>query len=149
MTGIKTVGHGIAVGGEAVWKGIKWLGGQVVDKITGVFERVMQWITRLPERVARLVLDLWEAREKDASCGRLSGGSHWAISSTGATSFKWLATLAVACLRVGLGGGEIIETIADSNQIQHPGKLTGGEVAAAASVFGSSIPFQPGPPRHA
>jgi hypothetical protein len=135
-SGIKAVGHGIATAAGAVWEAVKWFGNQFVDKVTGIFERVMHWITRLPERVARLLVGLWEgvktlrpwALEWWASLGKVG---------TWGGFLKWLGA---RILELGelLGVGEIAETLADFIKF-NTRKMTGAEVAAATSVFGSSI----------
>ena len=134
--GIKAVGLGVASAAGAVWSGLQWLGGQLVDKVTGVFERVMHWITRLPERVARLVLGIWEG-VKALKPWALEWWKSLGSISTWAGFLKWLATHFLELADIA-GVGEIAETLADFIKF-NTRKLTGAEVAAAASVFGSSV----------
>lgn len=137
-SGLKAIGHGIATVGEAVWKGAKWLGGQFVDKVAGVFERVMQWITQLPARVARVVRDLWEA-VKSLRPWALEWWKSLAHIDTWGSFLKWVGTLVLHLFELG-GGGEIVETLADLIKF-NTRTLTGAEVFEASSVFGSSIDF--------
>jgi len=137
-SGIKTIGHGIATVAGAAWKGIQWLGSQLVDKVAGVFERVMHWITQLPARVARVVLDLWEA-VKSVRPWALEWWKSLVHIDTWGSFLKWVATLVLHLFELG-GGGEIVETLADLIKF-NTRKLTGAEVFQAASVFGSSIDF--------
>jgi len=137
-SGIKAIGHGIATVGEAVWKGAKWLGSQFVDKVAGVFERVMQWITQLPTRVARVVRDLWEA-VKSLRPWALEWWKSLADIDTWGSFLKWVGTLVLHLFELG-GGGEIVETLADLIKF-NTRTLTGAEVFEASSVFGSSIDF--------
>lgn len=137
-TGIKAVGSGIATVAGAAWKGIKWLGNQLVDKVAGVFERVMHWVTQLPARVARVVRDLWEG-VKSLRPWALEWWKSLANIDTWGSFLKWTLTLVLHLFELG-GGGEIVETLADLIKF-NTRKLTGAEVFEAASVFGSSINF--------
>ena len=137
-SGIKAIGHGIATVAEAAWKGIKWLGNQLVDKVAGVFERVMHWITQLPARVARVVRDLWEG-VKSLRPWALEWWKSLAHIDTWVKFLKWVGTLVLHLFELG-GGGEIVETLADLIKF-NTRKLTGAEVFEAASVFGSAIDF--------
>ena len=137
-SGIKAIGHGIATVAGAAWKGIKWLGNQLVDKVAGVFERVMHWITLLPARVARVVRDLWEG-VKSLHPWALEWWKSLAHIDTWAKFLKWVGTLVLHLFELG-AGGEIVETLADLIKF-NTRKLTGAEVFEAASVFGSSIDF--------
>jgi hypothetical protein len=137
-TGIKAVGQGIATAAGAAWKGIKWLGNQFVEKVAGVFERVMHWITQLPARVARVVRDLWEA-VKSLRPWALEWWKSLAHIDTWEKFVKWVATLVLHLFELG-GGGEIVETLADLIKF-NTRKLTGAEIFQASTVFGSSIDF--------
>jgi hypothetical protein len=137
-TGIKAVGHGIATVAGSAWKGIKWLGNQLVDKVAGVFERVMHWITQLPARVARVVLDLWEG-VKSLRPWALEWWKSLAHIDTWEKFVKWAATFVLHLFELG-GAGEIVETLADLIKF-NTRKLTGAEVFEASTVFGSSVDF--------
>jgi hypothetical protein len=137
--GMKAVGHGIATAAGEVWKGLKWLGLQLVDKIAGAFERVMHWITRLPERVARLVVGLWEG-VKSLRPWALDWWASLAKISTWVGFLEWLGTRILELAEL-LGVGEILETISDFLKF-NTRKLTSKERSAAASVFGDSINFE-------
>lgn len=137
-SGIKAVGHGIATVAGAAWKGIKWLGSQFADKVTGIFERVMHWVTQLPARVARVVLDLWEG-VKSLRPWALEWWKSLAHIDTWGNFLKWVGTLVLHLFEVG-GGGEIVETLADLIKF-NTRKMTGAELFEASSVFGSSVDF--------
>lgn len=135
-TGIKAVGRGIAAGAEAVWTGIQWVSRQLWDKLTSTFERVTQWVGRLPERLQRLLGTLWEG-VKSLHPWSLKWWESLAHASTWGDFLKWLGTVAVDLAEV-LGIPEIAETLADLIKF-NTRALTGSERSKAASVFGASI----------
>jgi hypothetical protein len=134
--GVKAVGHGIAVAAEAVWTGIQWVSRQLWDKLTGIFERVTQWVARLPERLARLVMGLWEG-VKSLHPWSLKWWESLGHASTWLDFLKWLGRSALQLAEV-LGIPEIVETLADLLKF-NTRSLSGGERSKAASVFGGSI----------
>jgi hypothetical protein len=135
-SGFAAIGHGVASAAEFVWDGIKWLGTQLLDKITGAFSRVMQWITRLPERVGRLVM------------GFIRG-----IGTVRPWSFEWWESLihldtwedflfwvghrVLEVLELA-GVSELAETASDFIKF-NTRALTSSEVNLAQSVFGKSV----------
>jgi hypothetical protein len=135
-SGLKAVGRGIATAAGAVWSGIKWLGTQIWDKVTGALGRITHWITRLPERVGRLVMGLihgissvrpwslawWE------SLGHLSTWEHF---------LSWIGNRLIDLLEIA-GVGEVAETINDFVKF-NTRALSSREAAIAHSVFGKSI----------
>jgi len=134
--GVKAVGHGIAVAADAVWTGIQWVSRQLWDKLTGIFERVTQWVARLPERLARLVMGLWEG-VKSLHPWSLKWWESLGHASTWLDFLKWLGRSALQLAEV-LGIPEIVETLADLLKF-NTRALSGGERSKAASVFGGSI----------
>lgn len=136
--GIKAVGEGIAAGAEAVWRGIRWAGSQLLDKATGVFERVMNWVARLPQRVGRLLLGLWEG-VKSLKPWALEWWDSLGKADTWVGFIEWLGNRLLELAEL-LGVGEILETLADFVKF-NTRKLTGEEIAKALSVFGASINY--------
>lgn len=134
--GVKAVGHGIAVAAEAVWTGIQWVSRQLWDKLTGIFGRVTQWVARLPERLARLVMGLWEG-VKSLHPWSLKWWESLGHASTWLDFLKWLGRSALQLAEV-LGIPEIAETLADLLKF-NTRALSGSERSKAASVFGGSI----------
>lgn len=138
--GVKTagaaIGHGIATAAEAVWNGLQWVGRHLWDKATGVFERVMNWVSRLPERLARLVRGLWEG-VRSLHPWALKWWESLAKADTWVDFLKWLGTAALNILEV-MGIGEVYETAMEFIKF-NTRKMTGTEMDEAASVFGSSI----------
>ncbi len=134
--GVKAVGHGIAVAAEAVWTGVQWVSRQLWDKLTGIFERVTQWVARLPERLARLVVGLWEG-VKSLHPWSLKWWESLGHASTWLDFLKWLGRSALQLAEV-LGIPEIVETLADLLKF-NTRALSGSERSKAASVFGGSI----------
>jgi Domain of unknown function (DUF4157) len=136
--GLKAAGRAIATAAGAVWTGIKWVAGQLWDKVTGVFRRIRQWITRLPERVGRLLLGLWEgvkalrpwSLEWWASLGRVS---------TWLGLLRWLGYRLVELLEIA-GIGEAYETAMDFIKF-NTRTLEGAEIAMARTVFGDAIDY--------
>jgi hypothetical protein len=134
--GIKAVGSGIATAAGAVWSGIKWLGTQIWDKLTGVLERMMHWVTRLPARVSRLVMGLIHgiATVRPWSLA-------WWESLTHLTTWEhflsWVGTRLIDLLEIG-GAGEVLETVNEFVKF-NTRALSSSEVAIAKSVFGKSI----------
>jgi hypothetical protein len=130
------VGHGIATAAEAIWNGLQWVGRQLWDKVTGVFERVMHWVSRLPERLARLVRGLWEG-VRSLHPWALKWWESLAQADTWVDFLKWLSTAALNILEV-MGIGEVYETAMEFIKF-NTRKMTGTEMDEATSVFGSSI----------
>lgn len=135
-SGIQAVGHGIAAAAGAVWSGIKWLGTQIWDKLTGALARIVHWVTRLPQRVGRLVMGLihgiatvrpwslawWE------SLGHLSTWEHF---------LSWIGARFVDLLEIA-GVGEIAETVNEFVKF-NTRALSSREKAVAHTVFGKSV----------
>lgn len=136
--GIEAAGRGIATAAGAVWTGIKWVSHQLWDKVTGIFERVAHWIARLPERVRRLLLGLWEG-VKSLKPWSLDWWKSLSQATTWLNLLKWLGTRLIDLLEIA-GVGEIYETVADFIKF-NTRKLTDGEIRKASTVFGSSINF--------
>jgi hypothetical protein len=130
------VGGAFASAGQAVWSGIKWLGTQIWDKLTGALARVSHWVTRLPARVGRLVMGLihgigsvrpwslvwWE------SLTHLSTWEHFLF---------WVGTRLIDLLEIA-GVGEVAETVNEFVKF-NTRALSSREVAIAHKVFGKSI----------
>ncbi|NIG07439.1 DUF4157 domain-containing protein [Burkholderia sp. Tr-849] len=137
--GLKAVGHGIAVAADAVWTGLQWVGRQIWSKVSGIFERVAEWVQRLPARLARLVLGLWEG-VKSMKPWSLSWWESLGKVDTWLGFLKWLGANALYLIDL-LGVGEAYETMMDFAKF-NTRKLTGREIASASSVFGASINFE-------
>lgn len=137
--GIKAVGEGVAAGAEAAWRGIRWVGSQLLDKVAGVFERVMNWVTRLPQRIGRLVLGLWEG-VKSLKPWALEWWESLGKAATWVDFLKWLGMNLINILEV-LGIGEAYETAMDFLKF-NTRKMNGTELTEAHGVFGSSINFE-------
>ena len=137
--GIKAAGHGIAVAADAVWNGLQWVGKQLWAKVTGVFERIANWIGRLPERLARLVVGLWEG-VKTLRPWSLSWWESLAHVDTWTGFLKWLGANMLRLVEV-LGLGEAYQTVMDFVKF-NTRKLSGGELSRASGVFGASINFE-------
>lgn len=134
--GIKAVGHGIATAAEAVWTGIQWVGRQLWDKVTAIFGRAEQWVARLPERLKRLVMGLWEG-VKSLHPWSLKWWESLGHASTWGDFLKWLGRSALQLAEL-LGIPEIAETLSDLVKF-NTRALSGAERGKAASVFGGSI----------
>ncbi len=134
--GIKAAGHAIAAAGEAIWTGIQWVGRQLWSKVTAVFERIAHWIHRLPERVGRLIVGLWEG-VKTLKPWSLQWWESLGKVSTWTGFLQWVGTRILDLLEI-LGAGEVYETITDFLKF-NTRPLSGSERAKASSIFGSSI----------
>lgn len=134
--GIKAVGHGIATAAEAVWTGIEWVGRQLWDKVTASFERITQWVARLPERLKRVVMTLWEG-VKSLHPWSLKWWESLGHAGTWGGFLKWLGTMTVDLAEV-VGIPEIVETLADLVKF-NTRALSSSERGKAESVFGGSI----------
>jgi hypothetical protein len=121
---------------HTVWGGIKWLGTQIWDKVTGAFHRIASWVTRLPTRVGRLMSHLIHG---------LSTLQPWTLAwwaslthvSTWGDFLSWLGTGLIDVLEI-LGIGEVVETVNEFIKF-NTRALNGREVALAERVFGKSI----------
>jgi hypothetical protein len=137
-SGIKAVGSGIATAAGAVGSGIKWLGKQLLDKVSGAFGRVMQWIMQLPARVGRLLSGLLHG---------IATIRPWTLawweSLVHITTWKhfvfWVGARLIELLEIG-GVGEILETISEFIKF-NTRALAGREIAIAQKIFGKSINF--------
>jgi Domain of unknown function (DUF4157) len=134
--GIKAAGHGIAVAADAVWTGLKWVGRQLWTKATAVFDRIAHWVHRLPERVGRLVLGLWEGVK-----AMKPWSLHWweslAKAGTWVEFLQWIGSRLVDVIEI-MGVGEVYETIQDFIKF-NTRPLSGSERAKASGIFGASI----------
>jgi hypothetical protein len=135
-TAAAAAGRGIATAAEAVWTGLQWVGRQLWDKATGVFERVMHWITRLPERLVRLIKVLWEG-VRSVQPWALKWWESLAKADTWSDFLQWLGTNLINILEVA-GVGELYETVMDFIKF-NTRKMTGTEMDEATGVFGGSI----------
>ena len=138
-SGLKAVGRGIASVAGMVWNGIKWVATQLWDKALGVLERILHWVMRLPARIARLVLGLWEA-VKSLKPWALDWWASLGSASTWLGLLRWLGTRLVDLIDI-LGVGEAYETIQDFLKFTTR-TLNGSELAAARLVFGDAIDLE-------
>ena len=136
--GIKKVGQWIGTGAKWIWKGLTWLGGQVIDKIAGVFQRIAFWMSQLPARVGRLLSTLWKGL-KTFKPWTLKWWKSLADIDTWKGFLKWILTVALQSLEIG-GLGEAYETIMDLIKF-NTRVLSASELKAAKSIFGNSINF--------
>lgn len=136
--GIKKVGQWIGTGAKWIWKGLTWLGGQVIDKIAGVFQRIAFWMSQLPARVARLLSTLWKGL-KTFKPWTLKWWKSLADIDTWKGFLKWILTVALQSLEIG-GLGEAYETIMDLIKF-NTRVLSASELKAGKSIFGNSINF--------
>jgi hypothetical protein len=136
--GIKSVGKAIGIGAKWIWKGMKWLGGQIIDKIAGVLQRIAFWMSQLPARVGRLLSTLWRGL-KTFKPWTLKWWKSLAEIDTWKGFLKWILTVALQSLEIG-GLGEAYETIMDLIKF-NTRTLSASELKAGKSVFGSSINF--------
>ncbi|HBY98940.1 MAG TPA: hypothetical protein DEP84_34165, partial [Chloroflexi bacterium] len=138
-SGVKAVGGAIATAAGAMWTGIRWVARQLWDKVTGIFARITQWIARLPERVGRLLLGLWEG-VKSLKPWSLDWWASLGRATTWVNFLKWLGTRLIDLLEIA-GVGEIYETVADFIKF-NTRTLTDAEVRKASAVFGDSINYR-------
>lgn len=136
--GIKAVGRGIATAAEGVWSGLKWLGTQIFDKIAGVFGRVMQWITRLPVRVGRLLSGLIHGIETVRPWS-LAWWESLTHINTWEHFLSWVGARLIDVLEIA-GVGEILETVNEFVKF-NTRALSSSEVAIAQKIFGKSINY--------
>jgi len=141
----KTVGGGLkkAVGwlkkaAGKVWTGLKWVGKQTWSKLKGVFHRAKRWIVKLPARLKRAVVHIWEG-VKSLKPWSLEWWKSLGKASTWTDFLKWVGTLTVYGLEV-LGIGEVYETIMDFIKF-NTRELSSSEKAKARSIFGSRIDY--------
>ena len=134
--GIKAVGRGIAGGAKWLWNKIKWVGGQLIDKIAGVFQRFAYWMTQLPQRVFRLLAGLLQGL-KTFKPWTLNWWKSLADLDTWKDFLKWVGYRLVEIVEIA-GVGEGYETIKDFIKF-NTRTLSSSEVKAAKSVFGYSI----------
>ena len=141
--GIKKVGNSawkaLKKAGKFVWNGLKWIGKQLWSKLTGIFYRVIRWITKLPTRIGRLLLHIWRGVKSLKPWSVKWWQSLGNISSWGGL-LSWLGTSLVYLLEIA-GIGEIYETIIDFVKF-NTRPLTSSEIAKARIVFGNSINYQ-------
>lgn len=122
--------------GNKVWRGVKWLGKQLIDKISGVFQRIGNWITQLPARIGRLVKGLLEGL-KSFKPWTLSWWKSLAKADTWKNFLKWVGARLIDILEIA-GIGEAYETIMDFIKF-NTRTLNDEERTAAERLFGSSI----------
>jgi hypothetical protein len=134
--GAQAVGHAVATAGEAIWNGLQWVGKQLWSKVTGVYERIMHWVMRLPARLARLVTGLWEG-VKTMHPWALEWWESLGKADTWTGFLQWLGANFLQVLEA-LGIGEAYETAMDFVKF-NTRELSGGELSKAHSVFGASI----------
>jgi hypothetical protein len=138
-TGLKAAGSAIATAAGAVWTGLKWVAGQLWDKVTGIFQRIGHWIERLPARVGRLLLGLWEG-VKSLKPWSLEWWKSLGDASTWTGLLKWLGTRVIDLLEI-IGLGEAYETAMDFLKFTTR-PLTDSEIQKASTIFGSSIDYR-------
>jgi hypothetical protein len=114
------------------------VGRQLWGKLTGIFERVTHWIARLPERLGRLMLGLWE-EVKSLKPWSLQWWESLGKANTWLDFLQWLGSRAIDLIEI-LGFGEAYETLMDFVKF-NTRKLTGDEVGRASSVFGASVNY--------
>jgi len=136
--GIKKVGRGIATGAKWLGSKIKWLGGQVIDKIAGIFQRFAYWMTQLPARIFRLLSGLFKGL-RTFKPWTLSWWKSLAEVDTWKNFLKWVGSRVVEIAEIG-GVGEIYETIMDFIKF-NTRVLSPSEIKAGKSIFGNSINF--------
>ncbi len=135
-SGIKGLGHGIASAASAVWSGIKWLGTQLWDKLTGAAARIAHWVTRLPQRVGRLVMGLIYG---------IASIRPWSLAwwesllhvSTWEHFLAWIGSRLIDLLEIA-GIGEVAETVNEFVKF-NTRAFNSREAAIAHKVFGRSI----------
>ncbi len=137
-SGLKKIGSWIGGAAKKVWSGLKWFGGQLIDKIAGVFQRFAFWMTQLPVRIYRLFAGLWKGL-KTFKPWTLSWWKSLAEADTWKNFLKWIGTAALQILEIG-GIGEAYETIQDLVKF-NTRVLSAGEVNAGKSIFGTAINF--------
>ncbi|MGW0809111.1 hypothetical protein [Nonomuraea sp. NPDC002799] len=131
-----TIGRGVATAASAVWRGLLWAGGQLGGKVFATFGRILRWITKLPARVWRLLLGLWEG---------VQGLKPWSLTwwaslgqvTTWLGLLRWLGYRLVDLLEIA-GVGEVYETLADFVKF-NTRSLNAQEISTARRVFGGSI----------
>ena len=133
--GAEALGHAITSAAEMVWNGLKWVGRQLWDKATAVFDRITHWVAKLPARLARVVMDLWEG-VKTLKPWALTWWESLGEAGTWGEFLHWLEALVFHALDLGLP--EAYETVMDLLKF-NTRSLTGGEIGQAQSVFGGSI----------
>ena len=134
--GARAVGHAVETAAGAVWTGLRWVGKQLWSKVTGVYERVMHWITRLPARVGRLLNGLWEG-VKSVQPWALSWWESLGHADTWIDFLQWLGRNIIYLAEVA-GIPEIAETLNDFIKF-NTRALSGSETSIAENVFGTSI----------
>lgn len=137
-TGIKATGRAIATAAGAVWTGLTWVGRQLWDKVTGIVLRIGHWLDRLPARVGRLLLGLWEG-VKSIKPWSLAWWKSLGDASTWGDFLKWIGARLVDLVEL-MGFGEAYETVMDFLKF-NTRSLTANEVRKASAIFGSSINF--------
>jgi len=138
-SGLKAAGSAIATAAGAVWTGLKWVAGQLWDKLTGIFARIAHWIERLPSRVGRLLLGLWEG-VKSLRPWALDWWKSLGDVSTWTNLLKWMGSRLVDLLEIA-GLGEAYETAMDFIKFTTR-PLTDSEITTASTIFGSSISYR-------
>jgi hypothetical protein len=136
--GIKKAAGWLKKAAGKVWTGLKWVGKQTWSKLKGVFHRVKRWIVKLPARLKRAVVHIWEG-VKSLKPWSLEWWKSLGKASTWTGFLKWLGTLTVYGLEI-LGIGEIYETIMDFIKF-NTRELSSGEKAKARSIFGGTIDY--------
>jgi hypothetical protein len=136
--GIKKAGQGIAAGGKWLWNKVKWMGGQLIDKIAGIFQRFAYWMTQLPQRIFRLLSGLFKGL-RTFKPWTLSWWKSLAELDTWKNFLKWIGSRVVEIAEIG-GVGEIYETIMDFTKF-NTRVLSPSEIKAGKSIFGNSINF--------
>jgi hypothetical protein len=137
-TGAQKVGSAIKTGATVVWNGMKWVSTQLWSKLQGIYLRAINWITQLPERVVRLILNIWQG-VKSLQPWSIQWWESLGKASTWKGLLGWLGTNLIYLLEIA-GVGEIYETAMDFLKF-HTRPLTSGEVTKAEIVFGKAINY--------
>jgi hypothetical protein len=106
------------------------------DKVDGIVARVAHWIARLPMRVGRLLVGLWEG----VRCLRPWSPAWWRSlgrASTWLGVARWFGCRIVDLLEIA-GVGEVYETVVDLVKV-NTRALTDEEIREASSIFGSAL----------
>ncbi|HBB30782.1 MAG TPA: hypothetical protein DDZ80_02255 [Cyanobacteria bacterium UBA8803] len=135
---INKIGDAIKKTVDFIWNGVKWVSRQLWYKLQGIFHRVSQWVTKLPKRVARLVLNIWEG-VKSLKPWSVEWWKSLGQVSTWEDFGKWLGKNLIYLAEI-YGAGEIYETLADFLKFTTR-PLNSREIEVAKSVFGNSINY--------
>jgi len=135
----KWVGGGVKKIAGKVWSGAKWFGKQLWTKLQGIYYRAKHWVTRLPERLGRLVEHIWNG-VKSLKPWSIDWWKSLGNISTWKGFLSWLGTTVLYSLEIA-GVGEAYETLMDFIKF-NTRPLTGREIGVAKQVFGNAIDYK-------